>query len=636
MKSKATDYLELVTAIYTDSCGRCTADVFDLRDIETLISRTKYEGMSFLTITLPQFASDIEKSLEAGCIDPTYFSSFKKYGCNPAFLRGFTGQIFDQKTGRIYNDNSVEISVILEGIRQICLSFKKIEIECSPKRSARAIQSFIDLEASLSTFSFSEEDVSRFSAVSSVLWSALLYGSFHSDKLIPRHGPGTTAEGIQGNLKYSWQSWHARLEPYFSIVGLAYPLGLPSDSRELDMLTIVPEDSEPPVRVVFVPKTLKSPRVIAIEPCCMQYTQQAIRSLLTEKIDNGAVTGGQINFSDQSVNQQLALTGSRTGLLATIDLSDASDRVPHALAMEMFRSDPDLRDAIEACRSKSAILPNGAFLPRLAKFASMGSALCFVVEAMYFYTICVMAVLQHRNLPVNHRNVKLVSNDIHVYGDDIIVPSTYAVTVLATLQKYNCKVNNRKTFVTGKFRESCGVDAYDGYPVTPVYIRQERPSNRRQANQLISWVATANLFQKKGYWRTTDLMFRYIESIIGTIPVLPERSAGLGRNSLDGFETISSLASRSTTRWNRKLQRFEIRALVPKPIYHTDILEGYGALMKCLLELERPKVFPPLEENFRLDVEKSFDFPPPTDVRHLGRSVRRGAVALKRRWLPAQ
>jgi len=617
MKSKATDYLELITAIYIDSCNRCTADVFDLRDIQTLVSRTKYEGMSFLTITLPQFASDFEKSLEAGCIDPTYFSSFKKYGCNPAFLRGLTGQIFDQKTGRIYNDNSIETSVIIEGVRQICLSFKKIEIECSPKRSAQAIKSFIDLEASLKTFSFQEEDVSRFSAVSSMLWDNLLRGSFHSDRLSPRHGPGTTAEGIQGNLKYTWQSWHERLEPYFPIVGCAYPLGLPPDSEELNSLTLIPEDKESPVKVVFVPKTLKSPRVIAIEPCCMQYTQQAIRSLLTELIENGAVTGGHINFSDQSVNQQLALTSSKTGLLATIDLSDASDRVPHALAMEMFRSDPDLQDAIEACRSRSAVLPGGVLIPHLSKFASMGSALCFVVEAMYFYTICVVAVLQHCNLPVSHRNLKIVSNGIHVYGDDIIVPSTYAVSVLAALQKYNCKVNNRKTFVTGKFRESCGIDAYDGYPVTPVYIRQERPSNRRQANQLISWVATANLFQKKGYWRTTDLMFRYIESITGPLPLLPERSAGLGRSSLDGCETITSMRSRSSTRWNVSLQRLEVRALVPSPIYHTDILENYGALMKSFLRLEQ-----------------AFSLDEPVDKRHLGRSVRRGAVALKRRWLP--
>lgn len=609
MKSKATDYLELVTAIYLDSCNKCTAEVFDIRDIETLMSRVKYEGLSFLTITLPQFASDLEQSLANGLIDPTYFTNFKKYGCNPAFLRGFTGLIFDQKTGRIFNEDSTEISVLVDAIRQICLSFKKIEIECSPKRKYLAVKSYIELEADFSTSSVPAEDTARFRAVSSMLWDNLLFGSYQGDRLVPRHGPGTTAEGASGNLKYTWQSWHARLEPYFPIIGCAYPLGLPPDSEELNKLTVIPEDEEPPVRVVFVPKTLKSPRVIAIEPCCMQYTQQAIRSILTGLIENGAVTGGQINFSDQSVNQRLALTSSRSGLLATIDLSDASDRVPHDLAMEMFRSDPDLRDAIEACRSRSAILPNGVLIPVLKKFASMGSALCFVVEAMYFYTICVEAVLQHCNLPVTIRNLKKVAKLVHVYGDDIIVPSAYAGSVLARLQKYNCKVNNRKTFLTGKFRESCGVDAFDGYLVTPVYIRQERPGSRRQTNQVASWVATANLFYKKGYWRTADLMFKIIESILGPLPYVSDESSGLGRNSYLGYRTVN--------RWNGKLQRFEVKAWIPSPVYHTDELENYGALTKSLLRLA-----------------ESHDSSEPIDENNLSRSVRRGAVALKRRWLP--
>lgn len=609
MKSKATDYLELVTAIYIDSCNKCTAEVFDVRDIETMISRVKNEGLSFLTITLPQFASDFEQSLAHGHIDSTYFSNFKKYGLNPAFLRGFTSLIFDRKTGGMFNEDSTETSTIVEAVRQICLAFKKIEIECSPKRSAQAIKSYIDLEAAFSTSSVPVEVASRFTRISAMLWDGLLFGKFQPGKVIPRHGPGTTAENISGNLKYNWQSWHARLEPYFPIIGCAYPLGLPSDSAELEKLTIIPEDQEPPVRVVFVPKTLKSPRVIAIEPCCMQYTQQAMRDFLTEEIEHGALTAGQINFSDQTVNQELALTSSRTGHLATIDLSDASDRVPHGLAMTMFQSDPDLQDAIEACRSRSAILPNGIFIPSLEKFASMGSALCFVVEAMYFYTICVEAVLQHRNLPVSHKNIKLVSREIYVYGDDIIVPSTNAVAVLDNLQKYNCKVNTRKTFLTGKFRESCGVDAYAGYPVTPVYLRQERPQNRRQADQIVSWVATANLFYKKGCWRTADLMFNYIESLIGPLPYLAETSSGLGRNSYLGYRSIG--------RWNNSLHRFEVKAMVPRPIYRTDELAGYGALMKSLLRLESSKGAP-------IEV----------DDKHLSRTVRRNAVALKRCWLP--
>jgi hypothetical protein len=427
---------------------------------------------------------------------------------------------------------------------------------------------------------------------------------------IPRHGPGATSEGASGNQKYDWSYWHDRLEPYFPLIDNAYPLGTPFDSKELEKVTILSEEDEIPVRVISVPKTLKSPRIIAIEPCCMQYAQQGILRVLLEAIESNDLSAGHVNFTDQSINQSLAMKASSTGQLATIDLSDASDRVPHDLAMEMFSANPILKDSIEACRSTRAKLPNGTIVSPLKKFASMGSALCFPVEAMYFYTICVVALLADRKLPVTRSNVKSVTRDVYVYGDDIIVPSTNAVTVLDYLQKYNCKVNVNKTFVSGNFRESCGVDAYKGYEVTPTYIRRERPTNRQQADRLISYVATANLFYKKGYWRTASFMFKICERILGPLPYVSETSPGLGR--------ISFLGYRTAERWSRKLHCPEVRAWVPRGVNRTDHLEGYGALMKAFLKLEDLK-----------------NLPVSRDALHLEHSALHGAVALTRRWLPS-
>jgi hypothetical protein len=281
--------------------------------------------------------------------------------------------------------------------------------------------------------------------------------------------------------------------------------------------------------------------------------------------------------------------------------------------MEMFRSNPDLQGAIEACRSTSAKLPNGAVIAPLRKFASMGSALCFPVEAMYFYTVCVVALLEAQNLPVTQRNIFKVSRGVHVYGDDIIVPSTYAITVLAYLQKYNCKVNTNKTFVSGCFRESCGEDAYAGESVKPVYVRKIVPKNRHQADCLVSWVSTANLFYLKGYWRSTTFLFNKLERILGPLPYVLATSPGLGR--------ISYLGYQSAERWNEDLQRFEIKAWVPSPVYRTDKLEGYGALMKSFL-------------NLRGRGDNSL-IPEVTDAHHLEHSALHGAVSLKRRWVSA-
>jgi len=646
LKSNVSSYLELMEAVYIDATIKCTANVSDLRDLEVIRSRVENEGISFLTITLPQFCKDFERSLEIGFVDSTAFAGFAKTGSIPAFLQGMTSHIFDIETGRIFDEKHPfnpgsfdpeigmvpgDISTIVESVRQICLTFKKVEIECTPERVSSALANFAEIEQTFEVFSLPESEHAKFLAVSDVLWHNLV-GSCELSECQPKHGPGATADRISGNQKYVWRRWHDRLEPYFHLVGDGYPNGLPPESNELEITTIIPQDQEQPVRVTPVPKTLKGPRIIAIEPCCQQFVQQGIRDLLYRKIESYWLTRGHINFSDQSINQKLALSSSSTGQLATIDLSDASDRVPLSLSLEMFRSNPDFQDAIEACRSNNAELPNGTIIGPLRKFASMGSALCFPVEAMYFYTVCVVALLEIQNLPVSPRNVFNVSRGLYIYGDDIVVPAMYAVSVLDHLRKYNCKVNDAKTFYRGSFRESCGIDAFDGYEVTPTYLRQERPENRQQADRLISWTATANSFYLKGYWRTATFMFKTLEGILGNLPYVSRNSPALGR--------ISFLGYCSAERWNKGLQRLEIKAFVPSPVYRKDKLSGYGALLKYFASSVVPKERPvqadarPRWTSVAVGSLLSENYPS-IDKRHLERSARHGAVTLKHRWVPS-
>ncbi|DAD49918.1 TPA_asm: RNA-directed RNA polymerase [ssRNA phage ESO000] len=619
MKSNVSDLLEVVTSVYIDACTKCIADVSDLRDLETMRSRVEREGLSFLTITLPNFAKDFERSLAVGFVDSSLFRAFKKpvfrasdgtlkKQAIPGFLQGMLSQLFNRETGGLHDNtaNSFDAPTIVECIRQICLVFKKVELDCTLTRVRSAISEFVSIEHDLSVFSVSEEDTSEFRSVSSLLWDNLIFG-ICLDECNPHHGPGTTADGISGNGKFRWRSWNGRLEPYFPLIDSAFSESA-FGSEELESVNVLSEDKELPVKVTPVPKTLKGPRIIAIEPCCMQYTQQGIRNVLYERIENYWMTRGHVNFRDQGVNQRLALIASSTGQLATIDLSEASDRVPRDLALSMFESNPDLRDAIEACRSTHAKLPDGTIIGPLNKFASMGSALCFPVESMYFYTICVAALLAEQGLPVSHENIFNVSRDVYVYGDDIIVPNKHANAVLVYLQKYNCKVNQSKTFLSGSFRESCGVDAFAGMEVTPTYLRKDVPQNRRQADRLVSWVKTGNLFYLKGYWKTSSTIFKIVERILGSLPYVAENSGHLGRVSFLGYV--------SAERWNRRYQCLEIRAWVPEPVYRTDRLNGYAALQKSLSKLT--------------DLS---DLWSARDASHLERSARYGVVALKRRWV---
>lgn len=630
----SSDPLELVQAVYEDACAKCSADVFDVRDLETIRSRVKSGGISFLTISLPSFCRDFERSLDRGEIDSSYFQYFRKYGAIPAFLRGMLSHIFDQKTGRKFDDSS-DTPVLIEAVRQVCLLFKKVELPCSPARENAAIENYIKVESLNRDFTVPQHLIGSYRVVAEVLWSPLL-GALRTSELVPKHGPGTTSERILGNQKYVWKRWHERLEPYFPFLGDCLSMSAVGE-REFEMVRFVPEDEEDPVRVILVPKTLKSPRIIAAEPVCMQYAQQAVQSLLVDWIEGNWLTRGHVNFRDQQVNQRLALEASSTGQYATIDLSDASDRVPAVLVSEMLDSVQELKDIVFACRSNYAKLPDGSIIGPLAKFASMGSALCFPIEAMNFYTICVVAALDKHNLPATPQNIFKVSRGIYVYGDDIVVPLDQADIVLDYLQQFNCKVNDDKTFKTGRFRESCGVDAYGGYEVTPVYLRSMCPQNKQQAQEIASWVATANQFYLKGYWRTASLMFAQCERVLGkSLPYVSPESPALGR--------ISFLGYRSVERWNDSTHSFEVRGWVLKTVYRCDRVDGYSALQKSLLGLERREpsrsrtfgLASPWADVFNKDVlDVRGLYPDPSDAKHLERSARRGAVTLNLRWVPA-
>jgi hypothetical protein len=483
--------------------------------------------------------------------------------------------------------------------------FRKLGLPCAPARERKAVDEFVQCERDLKVFdeSCKGDKLDKYLSISSILWGSSLK-ELSLEDILPKHGPGSTSERIQGNQKYNWKTWHYRLERLLPFYGTAVPLGA-CRVDEASKVSFPDRRQEQPVRVVLVPKTLKSPRVIAMEPVCMQYAQQALMHVLVNQLEQAKMTAGHVNFTDQSINQSLAITASKSGQFSTIDLSSASDRVPVTLALRMFDSVPLMKRAVSACRSMHAKLPNGDVLS-LRKFASMGSALCFPVESMYFYTICVKALLDYHRVPVTYRNVMKMSRLVYVYGDDIVVPTYAAEVVAATLQEYNCKVNTRKSFWTGKFRESCGTDAYDGEEVTPTYIRSLLPSNKRNSVAIMSTVSTANQFYKNGFWRTATFLRRKVERHTGVLPYVKDTSSGLGWLSYLGYESMSKWCAN----WHAPL----VRTLVTRTIASSDAINGYQALGKSLLRLERSNCAP-------------------IDEDHLSMSVRRGAVTLKSQWV---
>jgi hypothetical protein len=528
------------------------------RDSTTVESRVEKEGESFLTITLPSFCRDFERSLDRGSIDPTSFASFAKNGLIPRFLGGITGRIFDEYG--ILRPN-VDIKAI-EHVRQLTNMFKKLEADCTPKRVQKALDAYEDVERDLAKLVVPNALLERFGAVSDYLWHHAEVSDL--DTIRPKFGPGVTADRLSHSQRRTLPTVHERIDSLLPFYGNLYSIGSCLEGRERHSL--ITEEREEPVRVLCVPKTLKGPRIIAAEPAVMQYVQQGVLDHVNLKMRKYSAF---IDTRDQTRNQRLALSPQ----FATLDLSSASDRLHGALVYRMLKTCPYLRDLSFACRSTKAKLPSGKVIP-LQKFASMGSALCFPYQTMAFFTMVVMACLGTRPIRAIPQVLQSLEGSCSVYGDDIIVPVEYASSVVGCLESFGLKVNQDKSFFTGRFRESCGVDAYDGVVVTPSYVirhpKEDAPST------IVSLVSLANKFYSRGYH---DAAY-FIKSLpickkIGWSP--DERFVGF----VFGCEPV--------TRYNKSLWRREFVTHVPVGKSQSINIDGYDGLTDWFIRALRAR-----------------------------------------------
>jgi len=545
------------------------------QDYKTILARIEHEGLSFLTITLPDFGKDFERSLDLGQVDHTLFTGFRRgKGELPLFLGGYLGLVFDRDTGRLLDDPSL---IAIQCLRQITLMFGKIELPCTSAREFAAVKKFVECEKEIRA---AEQNLdgptkSAFSRISTLLWSETFSAAdeavFYGD-LVPRHGPGSTAEKLLGNQKYYQREWTTRLEPYFPFMeslASSYSLAL----ANLDDAVFLEPGSERPVRVVLVPKTLKTPRIIAIEPTCMQYAQQAIRHVLEEGFRRFDFPRSLINYDSQVPNQDLARVGSLTGEYATLDLSEASDRVSNRHVRLLLANHPHLLGAVDACRSRKADIPYGFGVRRLAKYASMGSALCFPFEALVFCTVVFLGIERELKRQLTRKDIYSFLGRVRVYGDDIIVPVEYTSSVIMSLESFGYKVNMRKSFWSGNFRESCGKEYYRGHDVTLARVRRVLPTSRKDAEEIASLVSLRNLLFGYGYWRTCKDLDEVIERFIPFPATLPE-SPALGKRSSLGYETHGTTVS---------TQSPFVKAVVLKSTLPVSTLDGYAALMKFFI-----------------------------------------------------
>jgi hypothetical protein len=599
------------------------------RDINTASRRFEHEGLSFLTITLPNLGKFIQKWIDQGKvgIDSTHFAVGR--GGLPRFLGGFLNRVFDPDSGMLLDEPSIDA---IFALRQLTLSFAKISLPCSDVRHMRAMDKYIECEKEVRQFdsNIKERDLNEFEEMSNMLFEkafSKVDRDVYYDRLLPKHGPGAVADGLTSNGKYQNSSWTRRLSEVFLLDRYLIPNHHFVD--DLDGIDLLEPGAEIPVRVISVPKTLKTPRIIAIEPTCMQYTQQALLRSFLEAFYRDELLCQLIGFDDQIPNQELARQGSVDCRTATLDLSDASDRVSNQLVVRMMRRWPYLQKAVQASRSRRADVPGHGVI-RLAKFASMGSALCFPIEAFVFTTLIFLGIQKSLNRPLTKKDVKLFLGSVRVYGDDLIVPVEHVHTIVQTLEHFGARVGLDKSFWTGKFRESCGKEYLNGHDVSITRVRQALPYTMADATGVISTVSLRNQLYYAGFAGSVEWLDKLLKKILKYFPEVEPTSPVLGRVSygpIYGQRMHPSL-------YIPQVQGYVVEAKAP-----SDKLDGTGALLKCLLKLEsrtflRGKV-PWYDSGTTLEEESSLR--PPIvgqDERHLERSGRPKRVSIKLGWWP--
>lgn len=546
MKSSVDFYVDVLSRAVCDVASflRVTRSVKP--DLDYIKARVQSEGVSFLTKTLPALGKMLDQALcRKGLFDPVGYRKVPGT-TSPQFLGWLWIRIVDNR-GSASNPDPMDV----RHARQLTYMFYKLELPYEDEQKETVIDSF------RATDSLCANGISR-SANTAVLDYATkiisrITCSARKEFIIPKHGPGAVATGESQDEKMRFKRIYSDLHGEFPFDEWNHAsLGhLCDEYRRMDKIEHLEYGT---AKVVLVPKDSRGPRLISAEPLEFQWIQQGIARQLVRLLESHPYTRGQVNFTSQYVNRMLASLGSAGASWVTLDMKDASDRVSLALIRRLF-SGTHILPWLEASRTKATMLPNGETIV-LNKFAPMGSALCFPVESLVFWALSVACLVCVRGL-----SRYSAMRSVYVYGDDLIVGREDYPDLLQLLPEYGLMFNQAKCCTDGLFRESCGLDAFAGVDVTPLKLRTVWASHTRAFGNLLSWVEYSNVFHQRRMFLTAEVIEQAILSQGWVLPTLDHRD---GPAEFLCFRRYGASFHGHNLRFNRKLQRREIYAVVPE------------------------------------------------------------------------
>jgi len=564
MKSPTNIMLKVVTGIFKDACT-AYPDLKDsfLRDLRTLSLLVKNRGMGVFIHDLPNLDSLLLMGLETGRLvseGPLSRKVSHKISV-PRFLSGLWLRVFDISACLIVD---ADVNAILF-IRQISVAFKKYGIDCTLERTERSTNEYsrIESECRTPTLFWADDVLDPNNIIHDVHFCDIVDTDIHGgdlffeanshddrrrdsillsnlqqtcDKIIGqfppfhalsercvqkhraergyrgrvdvglRHGPGAVSEGYKAKDKYLFPSIPSKLRGVFPTILFGKKGYFNEESHPF-------HSNESPSRLVAVPKDGRGPRLIAAEPVSHQWAQQLVRGFVEFNISR--LLPEYIDFRAQHLSQDCARKGSLDGSLATIDLASASDRLSCYVVERVFRRCPTLLRALHSCRTRyirNEVSPDTWSYLSLRKYATQGTALTFPIQSLIF-ALCAISVLSGRE---HEDRIRVGRGNTRVFGDDIIIPKDRYDDMVRLLTILGLKVNTRKSFTHGLFRESCGGDFYRGYDVTPVKLVQLYD---RKPASIQATIDNSNNLYIKGFWNASKVVEDQLGWKVNSLPI---------------------------------------------------------------------------------------------------------------------
>jgi len=276
------------------------------------------------------------------------------------------------------------------------------------------------------------------------------------------------------------------------------------ESQLLDDVIAISESE----RISFVEKDAKSMRPIGIGNTLNMYLQLGVKKTLMERLK-----GVGVDLRDQFKNQNMARVGSLVGSVgdgrrpeqySTIDLASASDTVSIGICELLLPS--EWFGLLSDLRHESGVLDDDTIV--YSKMSAMGNGFTFPLESLLFWAIA--------KATAECMDYTLTSEDLAVYGDDLILPLMFAPGLVENLTWCGFTVNSEKSFMSGPFKESCGADYYQGINVRPYYLKRRFKTTKalyHVANAILPRTLDSSCRVSKGYRALYCKLQETIESV---------------------------------------------------------------------------------------------------------------------------